>query len=184
MPSLLPRRALCAALICLALPATAYAGELELPTRKPGLWDMKMVSADSQKTPIAMQQCTDATTDKVLMARINSQPVSAACSKRDLQKTATGYVMDTECGATGMTMKSHTEIAGDFNSAYTIKMTSQHVANGVSRDTNITIEAKWVGACAADQKAGDMIMPGGVKMNVTDLEEAARNMKNNMMKKQ
>ncbi|WP_315835166.1 DUF3617 domain-containing protein [Bradyrhizobium prioriisuperbiae] len=184
MRSLLTHGAISAALICLALPATAHAGELELPTRKPGLWDMKMLSAESQKTPISMQQCTDEATDKVLMARINSQPVSAACSKRDMQKTATGYIMDTECGTPGMTMKSHTEITGDFNSAYTIKMTSQHLANGVSRDTNITVEAKWVGACAADQKAGDMIMPGGAKMNVKDLEEAARNMKNNMMKKQ
>lgn len=26
------------------------------------------------------------------------------------------------------------------------------------------------GACAADQKAGDMIMPGGIKINIKDMQ--------------
>jgi hypothetical protein len=34
---------------------------------------------------------------------------------------------------------------------------------------NMTIAAKWLGACHADQKPGDMIMPGGIKMNLRDL---------------
>ena len=34
----------------------------------------------------------------------------------------------------------------------------------------MTIEAKWLGACKADQKPGDMIMAGGRKMNIRDLQ--------------
>ncbi len=41
---------------------------------------------------------------------------------------------------------------------------------------NLTIEAKYLGACAADQKPGDIIMAGGRKMNIRDLE----NMQNKM----
>jgi hypothetical protein len=33
------------------------------------------------------------------------------------------------------------------------------------------IEAKWLGACKSDQKPGDIVMPGGVKMNIMDLEK-------------
>jgi hypothetical protein len=45
------------------------------------------------------------------------------CSKQDIQKTATGYVTDSVCGIAGMSIKSHAEIDGDFNSAYTVKST-------------------------------------------------------------
>ena len=45
------------------------------------------------------------------------------CSKQDIQKTATGYVSDSVCGVAGVTITSHAEITGDFNSAYTVKST-------------------------------------------------------------
>ena len=35
----------------------------------------------------------------------------------------------------------------------------------------MTIEAKWLGACKAGQKPGDIMMPGGMKMNITDMEK-------------
>ena len=54
------------------------------------------------------------------------------CSKQDIQKTATGYVSDSVCGVAGMTITSHAEITGDFNSAYTVKSTS-HSERGPGR---------------------------------------------------
>ena len=32
------------------------------------------------------------------------------------------------------------------------------------------MDATWLGACKADQKAGDIVMPGGMKMNIKDLQ--------------
>ena len=32
-------------------------------------------------------------------------------------------------------------------------------------------EAKWLGACKPDQKPGDIVMPGGFKMNVRDMDK-------------
>jgi hypothetical protein len=94
------------------------------------------------------------------------------CSRQDIQKTATGYVSDSVCGVAGVTVTSHAEITGDFNSAYTVKSTS-HSERGAAgvRDTTSTIEAKWLGACKADQKPGDIMMPGGMKMNIKDMEK-------------
>jgi hypothetical protein len=168
--------------LCSVLPVTTHAAEL--PTRKPGLWEVKVVVAGGQLPPMTMQQCTDEATDHQLTARIDNAPASANCSKRDLEKTATGFVMDSVCtrGAS-MTVTSHAEITGDFNSAYTMKVSTQHTGAGAARDTNITAEAKWLGACAADQKPGDIIMPGGTKMNIKDMEAMKDNLKN-MMKKQ
>ena len=68
---------------------------------------------------------------------------------------------------------SHMDVTGDFNSAYTVKITSQNSGGpaGMPRQTATTMEAKWLGACKADQKPGDMIMPGGIKMNIKDLQK-------------
>jgi uncharacterized protein DUF3617 len=178
MRRLMSSRVLGAMVLCAAVPAAAHTEEL--PTRKAGLWELKMVMAGGQVPAVTMQQCTDESTDKQLTAKFSSTP-TASCAKHDLQKTATGYVMDTECGVSGTTLTSHSEITGDFNSAYTIKVSSQRSGGpaAVPQSTSMTVDAKWLGACTADQKAGDIIMPGGMKMNVKDLD----NMKG-MMKKQ
>ena len=42
---------------------------------------------------------------------------------------------------------------------------------GMPAERTITIDAKWVGACKADQKPGDIMMPGGMKMNIKDMEK-------------
>ena len=39
------------------------------------------------------------------------------------------------------------------------------------RDSVTTVEAKWLGACKADQKPGDIMMPGGMKMNIKDMQK-------------
>ena len=152
------------------LPATDGLA-VELPVRKAGLWEMKMVRTGSSVPDMTMQHCTDATTDKQMSTSFS--PGKETCAKQDIQKTAAGFVSDTVCSVAGMTITSHAEITGDFNSAYTVKVTSKTEGgpSGVPRDGTTTIEAKWLGACKADQKAGDIVMPGGMKMNIGDLDK-------------
>jgi hypothetical protein len=148
------------------------AAAVDLPTRKAGLWEIKMIRTGSPMPDATMQHCTDETTDKQMTS--NLSPMSKdACSKNDIVKTATGYSGDSVCSVAGMSMTSHTEVTGDFNSAYTVKVTSHREGGpgGAARDTVMTMEAKWLGACKADQKPGDMVMPGGMKMNIKDMEK-------------
>ncbi len=72
-----------------------------------------------------------------------------------------------------MSITSHSEIVGDFNSAYTVTSSSHadRGASGPPRDTTTKIEAKWLGACKPDQKPGDIVMPGGFKLNIKDAEK-------------
>jgi hypothetical protein len=155
----------------LATLAAPDAAAVELPVRKAGLWEMKMLRPGAPAPEMTMQHCTDETTDKAMSSSFS--PASKdMCSKQDIQKTAAGYVTDSVCTVAGVTMTTHSEIVGDFNSAYTVKATS-HSQGGpaaVPRDSTTAIEAKWLGACKADQKPGDIMMPGGVKMNITDME--------------
>jgi hypothetical protein len=144
----------------------------ELPVRKAGLWEMKMVRTGSPIPGMTMQHCTDATIDKSLNDSVTPF-AKQACSKQDLKKTATGYVADAICNISGASITSHTEIVGDFNSAYTVNATSHtdKGPGGKPLDTTTAIEAKWLGACKPDQKPGDIVMPGGIKMNIKDMEK-------------
>jgi hypothetical protein len=161
----------CSAAGLLAMLPVNGAVAVELPVRKAGLWEMKVLSGGSVPE-MTMQQCTDETTDKD-MATAMSPVAKDICSKQDIQKTATGYVTDSVCGIAGTTIKSKAEITGDFNSAYTVKSSSHSEGGraGAAHDSTTTIEAKWLGACKGDQKAGDIMMPGGMKMNIKDMEK-------------
>ena len=157
-----------------AFVAAAWSGQaraVELPLRKAGLWQVKVVRTGSLPE-MTMQQCTDATTDKD-MASAFSPTTSEVCSKRDVQQTAAGYTTDAVCKIAGISMTSHSEITGDFNSAYTVKTTthSERSVPGLPKDITATVEAKWLGACKADQKPGDIVMPGGFKLNIKDAEK-------------
>ena len=160
------------ALCLMALLPISAAGAVDLPVRKAGLWEMKVLRAGSPSPEMTMQQCTDESTDKD-MSTAMSPMAKEMCSKQEIQKTATGYVTDSICGIAGVTIASHAEITGDFNSAYTVKSTShsERGPGGAPRDSSTTIEAKWLGACKPDQKAGDIMMPGGMKMNIKDMEK-------------
>ena len=156
----------------LALLPALEARAVEMPVRKAGLWEMKMVRTGSPLPEMTMQHCTDATTDKQMSSAFS--PMSKdVCSRQDIQKTATGYVTDSVCSVGGTSVTSHANITGDFDSAYTVKSTTQseRAPAGLPRDSTMTIEAKWLGACKADQKPGDIMMPGGMKMNITDMEK-------------
>lgn len=158
------------AVLCAA--ATA-AQAVELPTRKAGLWELKMLRPGSTTPEVTMQHCTDEATDKQMTA--NFSPMAKQnCSKNDTTQTATGYATDSVCSFGGATLTSHSEITGDFNVGYAMKVTSSSdrpVAAGVPAESTVMLEAKWLGACAADQRPGDIVMPGGFRMNIKDMEK-------------
>ena len=155
--------------LLLALPVHLARAD-DLPTRKAGLWEIKMVNTGSPLPAMTMQHCTDETVDKE-MSNLASPMAKQICSKQDITKTATGYASDSVCSVGGLSVSSHSEISGDFNSAYTVTTTSHSDlgSKGTPHDTVMKIEAKWLGACKPDQKPGDIVMPGGgFKLNVKD----------------
>ena len=161
----------CLGCCLLALSPGREARAAEIPLRKPGLWEMKLVKTGSAFPELTMQHCTDETTDRDMSTA--SSPLSKEiCSRRDIQQAATGYVIDSVCSVAGTSMTSHSEVTGDFNSAYTVKTTA-HSEGGpqASHDATTVIEAKWLGDCKPGQKPGDIVMPGGFKLNVRDAEK-------------
>lgn len=164
--------ALLGSALCLLVSAGSVSAE-DLPVRKAGLWEMKLVRTGAPVPEMTMQHCTDETVDKEMNNNV-SPMAKQICSKQDIKKTVTGYVSDSECSVAGISTTSHAEITGDFNSAYTVK-TSSHAQGGAAgaggRDTTMTLEAKWLGACKPGQKPGEIVMPGAFKMNVRDMDK-------------
>ncbi len=144
------------ALACVSsgLACITSAAAQDFPTRRAGLWEVT-INHEGGAAPQTMQQCTDAETDK-LMNAFGGDISADLCSKQDVRKV----------GATIIT--------GDFNSNYSVKVTSKieglpAAAKGVGGTT--TIQARWVSACKPDQKPGDIVMPGGKTMNIRDLRK-------------
>jgi len=151
-------------LIC-ATPAPAD----ELPSRKPGLWEVKM-SIENRNAPAqVIRQCIDATTDQMMQS--SAGPYSlAVCPKRDVQSSVDSTTIDSTCTIGGKTATVHTVVTGSFDSGYTMTATS------LSEDLPggkmiMTTEGKWLGPCAADQKPGDMIMSNGRTINLLEMQK-------------
>jgi hypothetical protein len=141
----------------------------ELPSRKAGLWQLEMnIGGRIAQT---MQQCIDAATDQMMQAGAGPVP-RADCSKRDVQKSGNTITIDTACTVNGKPSTTHSVITGSFDSAYTMTSTSQSDTAPGGKMT-ITIAAKWLSACAADQKPGDMIMSNGMKTNILNMQKGA-----------
>ena len=163
--------ALLASILVFAAPAMA----LDLPTRKAGLWELKMVFEGRDLPPSVMKQCVDAATDKLMNANFGGSN-EQACSKQDVTKSGGTLMIDSVCTFGGAVSTSHAVITGSFDSAYTMDVaTKREGASPAGQraygELHMKIEAKWVGACAAGQKPGDIIMSNGMSMNVLDMQK-------------
>lgn len=148
----------CASGLLLALAATTGVQADELPARKAGLWEMKMMTGGASTTT---RQCTTPAVEKGMQEKAISNGME--CSKLDIRKTSSGYVIDSACKVGDTSVTSHSEFTGDFNSAYTMKQTGRVEIKGagMSQNMNVTIEARWLGDCPPDWEPGEIEVPGG-----------------------
>jgi hypothetical protein len=146
-------------------PATS-AFAFDLPARKPGQWELKM-SFDNGAIPVqTVKQCIDPETDKLMKTDFAGSAMES-CGKQDVTRSGATLTIDSTCTMGGSSSTTHAVVTGSFDSAYTMEITSKTRGD----ETRMTIAAKWLGACAADQRPGDMIMSNGMKMNVLDLKK-------------
>lgn len=147
-----------------AVPAAAA----ELPARKAGLWEMTTTVAGHG---VSMRQCIDARTDQAMPA--GAGPAAQRnCSRRDVRTSGDTITFDSVCTVAGETRTSHAVVTGSFDSGYTMTVSGE--GEGPAAARTVTITAKWLGPCAADQRPGDLIMPNGMKMNILDLQNGMR----------
>jgi hypothetical protein len=151
---------------------SAVSQDIELPARKPGQWEIKMVAETPGAAPdMTIVACVDAASDAEMM-RAGLSMTKQMCPQQDMRREGDTIVIDAICKIGPMDTKSQSVITGDFQSAYTV-VTTIETTGGLAAmaGTNVAKqEARWVSAeCSDGLKPGDMLMPGGMKTNVKDM---------------
>ncbi len=147
-------------LIALAsLASVAAAGDV--PRRKPGLWEITSHSASSASSEITRRICLDQATEDLLTQR-GVASSHEACSKVEMHAAGNQFTAKAVCnmGSVKMTSEATTTFLGD--SATTTKVHTRFDPPVAGRSQSDSEEnGKWLGACPADMKPGDMILKTG-----------------------
>jgi hypothetical protein len=168
--------ALLAAVTLLAAAPALAAAPFEAPKRKSGLWETTL-SFGGQPGGMTMKQCIDQKTDDVMRSQAREAQADAEkqCSKREWKQVAGGYEFESVCTIEGTTTKSKGKITGSMDTGYKMVMDSQYDPPMRGMSTHrVEMDAKWTGACPPDMRPGDMIMPGGMRMNIEDARQQRR----------
>lgn len=142
----------------------------ELPKRKAGLWEIKMAVGGREMPMRNVQQCTDAETDNMMATGLGGA-MGSDCAKPKISSSGDSVTVDATCKIGSKTMTTRAVFSGNFDSAYTIRVTPMAAGNTPpsSSEPEVTMEARWIGPCQQGQRPGDIILPGGIKLNVRSL---------------
>jgi len=141
-----------------------------LPARAPGLWAQTVSSRGrSQTTRICLDKATEA---RFTWWGQHAGP--GACSHAQVTpRTGGGWTFASSCdlGENGRT-ETRGEVTGDFAKAYRVSARST-ISGARAPEMNgthaMTLEASWKGPCPAGMRPGDMLLPGGTKINVLQI---------------
>lgn len=162
-------------IVALGVACISSAAAQEMPPRRVGLWEITMTEQGTNTAPQVMQQCIDAKTDQ-MMNPFSGSISAQMCSKHDVQKVGAMIVINAECQMGPVKTVSRSVVSGDFNSNYTVETTTKMEGLPAAAQAQVgggkrTIQARWAGACKADQRPGDMVLPDGRKMNILDMKK-------------
>jgi len=152
--------------------ASAPAGPVTPPKRKPGLWSQTMVTGGvTQTVKICLDEATEAR-----MTIWGQQVNQEMCARNSFARMPGGWTFDSECDMGGMgKVTSKGTVTGDFNSRYVIKATSTTTGSSMpeaNRTDTMEMTGVWEGACPAGMPPGEMTLPGGMTMNLNNLPGA------------
>ena len=144
----------------------------DIPARKSGLWEVKMSIEGGQMPPQTIQQCIDAATDQEMRQPPGMEGVDMAkACKQDVKRAGDTMTIDSSCNLNGRATQSHMTVTGSFDSAYTMKIAVSGDPPSPRGEMHVAMDAKYLGACKPDQKPGDLIMPGGMKINISEMKK-------------
>jgi len=162
--------------VLLLLPSALPASAQEMPTPKPGLWEMTVTEANAPTRIV--QHCVDDTAIKA-MRLIWWHPDQKVCTSPQISRSSSAITVDRMCQLGGSKTTDRAVVTGNLNSAYMVALTvsefisaeSTMVTEGpsglISRkgpftwDRLTTIEAKWLGECTVYMEPGEIFTVGG-----------------------
>jgi hypothetical protein len=129
------------------------------PTRRPGLWEIKMTIDGESET---MHQCVGENTDAQLLGQ-GQRMGKEYCKKNSMRKEGSVYVQESDCTFNSQRMLSKMSMKGDFQEEYQAEVhTSYEPPMEGTAESKTTIVGKHVGPCKANQNPGDTILADGM----------------------
>lgn len=191
--SLLPRPAcgwclFVPVLLLFLMPCVAFAGTLAKgrsasgspqPARKAGLWEVTLSAHASQGPGSAMQpevtvrQCTSPAAEPVMLLAL--LPGQENCSGTRIARRAGpggGHEITTTCRSHDGVVQGRMELWGDLKSVYGGVFSARFPQAPQNNVGPVPFQGRWLGNCGPGQRAGDMLLPNGITVNVVD--DAAR----------
>jgi hypothetical protein len=150
--------------------AAGLATAQEVPKRKSGLWEITRTSTRTDDKPRVTQMCVDEATDNALR-QVAEGMRSETCQTDKISRDGDKLVVDSTCSLRrgSSTSKTRAVITGKFDSAYKIESKSTYEPPLVGqKEGRAVLEAKWTGACKADQRPGDVMLPNGQTVNISE----------------
>lgn len=145
-------------------PSAPAGGGLFRPSRKAGLWRMKMFMSRGAGFSLNGEMCLDAKTDTgdTFMASARARAASN-CDKAEFRPApGGGFMFKSRCKMEARTITTEGVIKGDFAKAYSVDLTARTdppIAGGPA-EIKTRIEATWIGPCPPGSSPGQMKMSG------------------------
>lgn len=172
-------------LLILSTMMPAEALSADAPKRKTGLWEMK---TQMSGMPAGMpggglvQICIDQAKDDIMQ---ESSREKSNCPVMEVNHSGGKILIHAVCKDDGSTQTIDAVITGDLGKSYKsdMKVTISPPQDGVSQ-MKIIQEGRWLGACKAGQKPGDVMVPGMPAMNTGDIQQMMNDPKMKELMKQ
>jgi hypothetical protein len=157
--------------LIVVLVGTGPALAADLPSRKPGLWEIKTTIEGRNPPTQVIKQCIDEATDRITLS-IAGPFSPAVCPKREVKSSGDSITVDSTCTIGKNTATAHAVITGSFDSAYimTVKAEGADLPGGAMI---MTIAGNRLGDCTAEQKPGDIIFSNGRTINILEAQKQA-----------
>jgi hypothetical protein len=149
---------------------TTAAAPVSMPARTPGLWEQKVSSRG--RTQVS-RICLDKAVEQRFTVWGQNAGRGACGHIRITPRVGGGWDFTSSCdtGETGRTV-TRGEATGDFAKAYKVSAESR-ISGARAPEMNgthaMTLEASWQGPCPAGMRPGDMLLPGGLKINMMQI---------------
>jgi hypothetical protein len=173
----------------IAMSGAVGASAGELPSLKPGLWEIKLVEgmpkdadAETMKAWGTTKMCIDKDTDELLTNQ-SRQLRESGKQECDLDRTSSSgstYTSESLCPNPAGAGKVRSKVVMTFEGGtfFRTEMEMKYEPPSTSeKDSRSVSEARWLGVCEAGQVPGDMILGNGMKMNMLKIMGAAEKKK-------
>ena len=148
----------------------ASADNVQLPERKAGLWELS-TTMDEGLGPKdqTMKLCIDADMERNTVSA-SAEEHAKQCSKYNVTRQGDSTVVDMSCQFASRHVTSRTEMSGDFQTTFLVKIESntsgEHNKQSVNVKRTITQTGKYLGEGCGDLVGGEAMGADGSRILV------------------